>query len=792
VKRPLVGVVILYALGIWIGSWMPGPVEWWWWSAAGLLAAFFIFRRSAPAMFALVLVAGVVAYRDAVRVPPGHLVNVLGRQTQTALVRGVVASDTSGRRSFTVAVRAVEVAGEWTTAEGRLFVFLRLPRELRYGDLIEFSALVHEPEPARNPDVFDWRGWLERKRIYLSATIREKDFCEVREQGHGQPVVALSLRLRERLERAVWAGLEDAPGVAGVLAGMVIGERAEIPADTHAAFQRTGVFHVFAVSGLHVGLVTAVVLVGLRAARVPRRWSGLVAIPLLVLYVFATGARPGALRALVMACVWLTGWVLVRPSDVLNGLAGAALGILIWEPLQLFDGGFLLSFMVVVWLVTLTPGIVARLSEWVARDPLVPDELVPAWQRRLDKPVRQLILLVSGSVAAWVGLLPLMGEYFHLFTPISIAANVVVVPMLGTIMAVGLLAILTHGVWPWLAVTFNNANFALLNFLTGCVEQLGRVPFGHEYVPAPPVWVTVAYYAGLVLVASGWGAKIPRGWWGGSAVVAAGMLWWGGREDVVEVTVLDLSRGAAVFVNGPGEQEDFLLDGGDDWNGSRVVVPFLRAQGVDRLERVVLTRNDRPHAAGLLHVADEMPVRSAGHGGIWTRSPYYHDWLQGMERRGVPLQKARRGDEWTTVAGLRARVLHPLQGTRSTGGEDYVVVLLLEYGPTRVLLLGDASAAVVAELRETILRESPHVIVKGAGGCSWEHMTELLTAARPAAVVVQVPAPSGFSPSRPPPALPEELRAGVQLWRTDLTGAVTIRLTQRGFALQPCLPDATL
>jgi len=96
----------------------------------------------------------------------------------------------------------------------------------------------------------------------------------IRRHNQGHAFVALSIRLRDRLEQALRLGLEDEPAVAGVLVGMIIGERAAIPPDTYADFQRTGVFHVFAINGLHVGLVTIVILMFLRLLGIPRRWPG--------------------------------------------------------------------------------------------------------------------------------------------------------------------------------------------------------------------------------------------------------------------------------------------------------------------------------------------------------------------------------------------------------------------------------------------------------------------------------------------------------------------------------------
>src|SRR5262249_43424165 len=156
-------------------------------------------------------------------------------------------------------------------------------------------------------------------------------------------------------QRALHAGLEDQSQIAGMLTGMTIGERAEIPPETYGEFQQDGVFHVFAINGLHVGIVTGILVILLRIVRIPRRWCALVAIPLLTLYVWATGAHAGAVRALVMASVWLIGWMLVRPVDLLSATAAAAGVLLIFDPSQFFDSGFLLSFTVVLALVLLVP-----------------------------------------------------------------------------------------------------------------------------------------------------------------------------------------------------------------------------------------------------------------------------------------------------------------------------------------------------------------------------------------------------------------------------------------------------
>src|ERR1017187_6489512 len=330
-----------------------------------------------------------------------------------------------------------------------------------------------------------------------------------------------------------------------------------------------------------------------------------------------------------MACVWLIGWMLVRPADSLNTLAAAALVILVCAPTQLLDGGFILSFAVVLAIVTLTPRIEALLVSRVAPDPFLPRQFVPGWRMKLAGGLHRIIQLLSCSIAAWLGLLPLMAIYFHLFTPISIAANLLVIPLLGGILALGLLAALGHAVSAWLTLTLNNANAFLLSIMIRGVEWLGHVPFGHRFVPAPPLWLVWAYYGLGIVLLSNWISVSRRGLIAALAVPTLGVALFlnGGHMDKVELTVLSLNDGMSVFIDAPGERSEMLIDGGGGWSGARIVIPFLPAQGVNQLGAIVLTRGDKAHAAGLDTVANEVPIREAIYSGIGSRSKYYPQWL---------------------------------------------------------------------------------------------------------------------------------------------------------------------
>jgi competence protein ComEC len=798
-KRPLAGLVVAYASGIWVGSLAAWPLTPLLLASAALLVLFLALRRTRfglVALFAAVLVSGIFGYRQATVISSSiDVTRLLELRDQNVELQGVIVTDTghrttpagetdSERLRFALDLRAVRRIGQWQTATGSILVFVSDAHHVEplcYGDLISSTAVLRVPPPVRNPGAFDWRAWLEQRGIHFTATIRKNDSLHVDARDQGNPVIALSLRLSEYLERALRLGLEKEPKLAGALAGMVIGERSEIPTETYKDFQRTGVFHVFAINGLHVGLVTGIVLIVLRLARIPRRWCAVAAIPLLILYVFATGAHPGAVRALVMACVWLLGWMLVRPADSLNSLSAAALVILLLDPRQLFNGGFILSFAVVLSIVTLTPLIEAQLSPWAATDPLLPVQFVPKWRVKLGAWLRRVIQLLSCSVAAWVGLLPLMAVYFNLFTPISIIANLFVIPLLGCIIALGLLASLAHAFSSWLTVTLNSANSLLLGVMIRGVDWLGHLPFGHRFVHAPPLWIVWAYYGiGVLLLTRAISVRRRRL---AAAVLAPAMgvalFLSGGSSEKVDLTVLPLNDGSSIFLNAPGEHNDMLIDGGGGWGGLHTVVPFLRAQGVNYLPAMVLTCGDKAHAAGLSVVANEVPTRQAIYSGIASRSKYYAEWVDDMKARKIPLRAVKAGDDLSSAPDVRVRVLNPPPGVVASRADDNALVLVVEFGPTRVLLMSDAGETVEKRLLKDNSDLHAQVIVKGQHGKESSCTADFLDAVRPETVVQVVNVSDTHR--YPEPSLRDRCaQRNIAYLRTDDTGAITIRLTRKG------------
>ena len=275
----------------------------------------------------------------------------------------------------------------------------------------------------------------------------------------------------DRLEK----GIADKPEQLAVLRSLILGYRNEIPDEIYSSFRRTGSLHIFAISGLHVGIIGLLLMVVLKTLGVPRDWFGVWLLPLLFLYVAATGMKSSALRAMVMAGVFLLAPLFRRKPDIPTSVAFAAVGILLWNPQEISAAGFVFSFVVVAFIVMVYS--------------VVPESLLKGgWLRNYG------MSLCITSLAAGLASIPLTAYLFERFSPVSLVGNLVVVPLTFCIVLSGWLSILI----PFASDIFNHAAVAFINLMLWSVRTLDGLPGSSFEIAAPPLGAVLLWYGSLV------------------------------------------------------------------------------------------------------------------------------------------------------------------------------------------------------------------------------------------------------------------------------------------------------
>ena len=471
---------------------------------------------------------------------------------------------------------------------------------VEFGDEVKLFGTAERVGEPRNPGEFDMRSYLARQDVQRALIVRYPENGAVLSHAGGNLILRAAQKSREWMHAVLSRDLENSPDVTGSINGMVLGLRHQTPEDIEEPFQQTGTLHLFAVAGLHVGIVARLLWILATVVRLPRSWATALIIPALLFYAAVTGLHTSSVRAAVMSAVLLAGFLVERKAFALNSLAAAATLILCWNTNELFSVGFQLSFSVVAAIVLLAEPAYRFLRRRFEADPFLPRSLFGARRRIIGHSISWLARASSVSFAAWIGSLPLMVWYYYLVTPISLLANLVVVPIAFFVLADGLMSMVAAPLSTWLSVVFNNTNWFLTKIILGAVHLFAQIPGGHFYVEHPH-WPD--------------GARL-------------------------EINALDLKSGAAVHVR--TTESDWLCDTGSLRDYDRVVRQYLRSRGVNRLDGLILTHGDAGHIGGGSGVLLDFHPRQLIDTATRDRSPIHRRLIAELARSGGPAQALRR------------------------------------------------------------------------------------------------------------------------------------------------------
>lgn len=679
---------------------------------------------------------------------------------------------------FTAAADSAQRGGPHDAVHGLVQVSLALPREaapvypaLRLGDRVRLSGRLEPPPPRRNPAQMDYGAYLRGQRIH--AVLRVEDETGVL---FLRPTDALVIRAAVAVQRHVRRAIGrhvPGPEAQAVLLALLLADRSHIEADVLDRFRATGLMHLLAVSGLHIGLV-GLALYGFLKPLLGRlgfhrrtvEWTrAAITLGLLAVYVLVTGGSVSVVRAFVMAVFLILGRAIERPSDSLNALGGAALVLLLTRPAALFEVGFQLSFGAVGALIMLVPLFMST---------------VPARVRQ--HPAGESVLgSLAASLAATLGTAPILLAHFGVLPLGGLLLNLPAIPLTAATLGGGLGVAVSAGlpVVPDLFGALASGSARMLSWTSQAgVDRLS--------------WATVTGYLSDPFVIAACGVAIlGLGFWrrprlrarlalGSLALLVVslgGSILRGEARPRMDVVFLDVGQGDATLLSLP-RGGHVLVDAGvrspyaDE--GVRTVLPHLARHRIDRLDALVLTHADADHIGGAAAVLRAVEVGrlvtngQEGHSDLWAEVLRVADSLE------VPVHAVEAGDTLDVDPSARLRVLGP--SVRAGSPNDASVVLLAEHGRTRWLLTGDAEAAGEAALvaRYPSLLGA-NVVKVGHHGSRTSSTPRLVEAAgAPAFAVVSVARRNRYGlPDEEP--LARWGQTGAQTLLTSVEGAVWLR-----------------
>ncbi len=542
-----------------------------------------------------------------------------------------------------------------------------------------------------------------------------------------------------------------------VIEALLLGERDRIPVEMTRGLQKAGLYHLFAISGAHIAIISFLLFSLLKAVGLSPRTSTLCLLVVLVFYAFLVEGRPSVLRATLMAAAYCIGKLLWNDVNLLNTLAASAFALLIFNPFRIFALGFQLTYAATLSIILFYPKVIKHL---------------PRLPMRLSE-------IFAITLTAQMGVLPLCACAFNRITPSALLLNYAGLPLISVLLILGFLFLLLTGIGVEPISLITGPIRITIDLLIGASHLFDRIPYLSYRISTPPAAIPAAYvFSGLALLA-------PRRFKGqrtaaallfiASAVLLATSPFSSSTGNL-KVTFLDVGQGDSILIEFPGRKK-MLIDGGGLREerfdiGEHVVSRFLWNKGIRSLDILALTHAHPDHINGLKAVARNFRIREFWRSEIPPHDPNFQAFSSFLGT-SVRRKHLYRGD--FRVFGLvRIDVLHPPRSSgESRDHNEQSLVLRLTYGDTSFLLTGDIgrSSEKIILTRDGVIGsrvlKSPH------HGSRNSSSPEFLRAISPDIIVITVG--EGNPYGLPHTEVQERYEnLGSRIFRTDLHGAVEI------------------
>ena len=845
--RPIIPLLLALIAGITLGSWIPGYRL-----QAGLLIllcivsiSFFILKQKPAFIFPLVLftAAGYLCIQPwlSAKFPSDHVVHFC--DTHPFEIVGVIDSRPVAARHRLKFILQAETLGAKkapfaVTGKIRVTVSGNIPRLFR-GDRVALVSKIRSIQNFKNPKGFDYKRYMAFKGVRASAYVAKERFTLRKrhiEKGLGWLIDDARSSICGLIEK------DGSTESQGVLKALIVGEKDAIPPDLRKAFNRAGVGHLLAISGLHIGIVATWAFFSLAwllsycKPLLWHAWSKKAAVVLSMIPVFAygllAGMSPSTQRAVIMVTIFLLTFLFEREHDLVNTLALAAMLILIIDPPALFSISFQLSFtavLVIIYSLSRVP------NPWLSD------------QNRMLKPKfllikQKLFSFFAASFFAITGTIPLLMLYFNQVSLAGFFVNIIIVPLIGfMVVPLGLVAVFLYPLSVPGASVFLKAGAAVLSPALGTVKFFAGLPYAAVKTVTPTYFEIGLYYLlfwallnfkrtrttlaaeqdlpdaeertrriflGKELFRTTLRHKIARIIVAVVIVAAiADTFYWLNKRfwhDDLRVTVIDVGHGSSALLELP-DGYNIMIDGGGFSDnaifdiGASIVAPLLWRKKIKTVETLILSHPNSDHLNGLIYIAENFDVKE-----VWTNNQAagtigYDKFMTAIEKNSINLPAFKTLPRLHEINGVRLEILHPpvdfadkskREWWRNLNNNSLVIKVTL--GSKSFLFPGDIKARAETELiAATGDHLSSTVLIAPHHGSKTSSSAVFLDRVNPAIVIISSGWKSRFGfPHQP--VLDRYKQRGAQILKTARHGAVTMTTDGRSITVRPVITDESL
>jgi len=797
---PLFPIFLSYAIGLSTGLWtLPLP------SGTTLFALLFLFGGWAYSMvmkkrkwgawialgvFFFLGLHSIQLYLNPIH-SPSHLSHFIRKDPMA--MEGVI--DQIPERSqegtqFVIRCEKMISSNRKIPIEGNLLLFLRGSAErFRIGDRLRFLCRLYPPRGFSNPGGFSYKRYLAFKRIHaIGFLYGEEGWVKIGE-GFKHPILLWIEDWRDQIRD--FLRKETDPRFSGIFEALVLGEQGNISDEVKEYFTATGVAHLLAISGDHLGIIAflsfSLIFWVLKRSEFLlltlsiKKWAAGLTIPFILLYTFIAGGGISVVRATIMVIVFFLSILFSRERNLLYTLMLAAFLILLVSPPSLFDISFQLSFLSVLSILYLVPNILQQFGQ---------KEILPkpqtSWKDRLWQYLKISLLVTT---VATIGTAPFVLLHFNRISPIGLITNILAIPWVGfLIVPISLIASLFSFFISPLATFLIHLNHFLTLALIEVLSLLSSFPLASIYLPTPSPLEIFLFYLLLFLSVHLRNQRFVQYLFVGILLVfALDFLYWnlkGSFQKELNLTFIDVGQGDSILIEFP-KGKRMLIDGGGLYGehvdiGKKVIAPFLWKKKIRRIDYLVLTHPDPDHLKGLPFIASHFSIGQFWENGLRVQSPYSQRLEEILSRKKIERHILNASMSPLEIDGVQLSILHP-QAKKEPPREKWdsrfinnqSLVMKLQFKEIQVLLTGDIEEEAESQmLREGLSLKADILKIPHHGSLSSSSLP-FLQRVQPIYAILSVSDRNrGRLPH--PEVLKRYERLGIKVFRTDQQGAILL------------------
>ncbi len=631
------------------------------------------------------------------------------------------------------------------------------------GNIISISGTFMKGRDKRNPGEFDYNQYLKNRGISgIVYAYSSNDFKIINSKY--DHISKFIFTVRKDIDEKISALHQFQ--TAAFLRGQILADRSNIDYDAVTEFINSGVVHILAVSGLNVGFIVIIFIILFGRFNVYLR--SFLMMTGIIIFLLLTDTQPSIVRAIIMSILLLIGFLTNRSTNMLNSLAVSAIIILIIDPRQLFDPGFQLSYSAVLSIVLIYP---------------IFQKLIHSLKIKLHF-IEYLLLFIGVSLCAQIGTMPFTLLYFGKLSLVSLFTNMIVIPVSGMVVGIGIFTLMLNTVLPVLAFYFASANDLLTSLMFYIIKVTGRFEYAFVWIRNFSIPDSIIFYSLLIILLysiMNFKSRIAK--FLIFILASLNLLIFCSLDDkyilpknILTVMMIDVGQGDAFLIKFPNG-ETALIDAGEVSanfdNGEKIILPLLNYFNIDKIDYGFVSHVDADHYGGFISLINENKIKRIIKPQLDTAFTKDIKFEKFLYSKKIPFDHYSKNI--MKISNCRIYILNDIAYNQKTTSNGKSGLLKIVYGKNSLLFTGDLDRKVemhYVESYKTLLNSD--ILKVSHHGSKTASSNEFISYVKPKVSLISAGIQNKFG--HPSTEVLERLKTiGSKIFRTDKSGAVLLR-----------------